>query len=398
MRLLHLICTTSSESGGPIEVISRTSEVLLRKNFEITIASLESSEEISDRGFPCAHIALGRGFGKYRYDPGFTRWIKQNASRFDAAIIHGIWNYASFGAWRALRRLDIPYFVFIHGMMDPWFRQANPLKHFAKQIYWFLIEGRVLRDARRILFTCEEEMLRARAVFQGHVYEEQVIHIGTAAPSRDVSAQRATFHSTFPFLKNKRFSLFLGRIHPKKGCDMLLRAFAECLEDLPEDKDLVFAGPDQIGWKEELERLSTELDISERVHWTGMLSGDLKWGALHLADSLILPSHQENFGFVVAEAMACGTPVLVSDKINIWHEIVESESGFVEADSLEGTIRLLRRFEALSPESRAQMSRKAKIGFGRFFDIESTALDFARAIQALVTEGRPTGSAQCRIS
>ena len=153
MRLLHVICTTSSESGGPIEAIYRISEVLLRNGLDITVVSLESSEEVAGRNFPFTHIALGKGFGKYRYNSQLAPWLRKNAGCFDAVILHGIWNYASFGSWRALRKLDIPYFVFIHGMMDPWFRDAYPVKHLAKQIYWFFIEGKVLRDATRTLFT-----------------------------------------------------------------------------------------------------------------------------------------------------------------------------------------------------------------------------------------------------
>ncbi len=386
MRLLHVICTTSSESGGPIEAIYRISEVLLRNGLDITVASLESSEEVAGRNFPFTHIALGRGFGKYRYNSQLAPWLRKNACHFDAVILHGIWNYASFGSWRALRRLDIPYFVFIHGMMDPWFRDAYPAKHLAKQIYWFFIEGKVLRDATRTLFTCEEEMLRARQVFRGHAYREQVVLYGTAVPPQGAKTQTAMFHARFPSLKSKHFLLFLGRIHPKKGCDLLIRAFAECLANLPEHTDLVFAGPDQIGWSRELQRFAEELEIASRVHWVGMLSGDLKWGAIRLADALIIPSHQENFGFVVAEAMACGIPVLISDKVNIWREILAAEAGLVESDTEEGTVRLIRRFTSLSREELQRMRRNAETGFRRFFDIEVTALDFARIIESYVSE------------
>ena len=389
MRLLHVICTTNSESGGPIEAIHRISEVLIRNGIEVTVASLESTEEIQGRNFPFTHYGIGKGWGKYRFNSRFVPWLKQRAGRFDAVILHGLWNYASFGGWRALRKQGTPYFVFVHGMMDPWFRERYPCKHLLKQLYWIWAEGRVLRDARKTLFTCEEEMLRARGVFRGYTYKEQVVLYGTAAPVGNEHDDRDAFLAKFPILTGRRFLLFLGRIHPKKGCDLLLEAFAQCISVLPDGLDVVMAGPDQVGWMCELEKLAEEKGISKRVHWVGMLTGKAKWGALRLADALIFPSHQENFGFVVAEAMACRTPVLISDKVNIWREVLAAEAGFVEPDSVEGTVQLLRRFAALSQEELMTMRSNAEAGFRRFFDIEVTAMDFARAVKANLEQDRP---------
>jgi glycosyltransferase involved in cell wall biosynthesis len=181
-------------------------------------------------------------------------------------------------------------------------------------------------------------------------------------------------------LYDRNFLLFLSRIHPKKGCDLLLQSFAGLAPELPSDLDLVIAGPDQVGWAPALQSLAQRLGIAARVHWPGMLKGDVKWGAFRSADALILPSHQENFGFVVAEAMACFTPVLVSNKVNIWREVEASHSGFVEPDSLEGVRNLIRRFVALPRTSRAELARNARAGFLKYFDIEVTARDFASAI------------------
>ena len=382
MRLLHVICTTNSESGGPIEAIHRISDVLLRNGIDVTVASLESTAEVAGRKFPFVHYALGKGWGKYRFNVQFVSWLKQHAGSFDAVIVHGLWNFASFGAWRALRTQSTPYFVFVHGMMDPWFRKEYPLKHVLKQIYWIWAEGRVLRDAKRTLFTCEEEMVRARGAFHGYSYNEQVVLYGTSAPNGNDQEDREAFLAKFPQLVGRRFLLFLGRIHPKKGCDLLVKAYAQCAAALPESLDLVMAGPDQIGWVRELTKLSEASGIAKRVHWVGMLNGKAKWGALRAADALIIPSHQENFGFVVAESMACGAPVLISDKVNIWREVLAAKAGFVEPDSLEGTVQLIRRFTALSPDELTRMRVNAEEGFRRYFDIQVTAMDFARIVKA----------------
>jgi glycosyltransferase involved in cell wall biosynthesis len=380
MRLLHIICSTDQESGGPIEALLRSSEVLLAEGHEITVASLESQDEVAKRSFPFKLIALGRGIGRYRYNQRLAPWIRENAAHFDAVILNGLWNYSSLGSWRGLAKQATPYYIFPHGMMDPWFREEYPLKHVAKQIFWWLAEGRVLRDAKKVLFTSEEEKLRARSVFRGPGYNEHVVCLGTAEPDGDAAAQEATFSAAFPALKDKSFLLFISRIHPKKGCDLLIEAFAECAGQLPPGLDLAIAGPDQIGWASELRMLASRLKIDHRIHWLGMLKGDLKWGAFRCAEAMILPSHQENFGIVVAEAMSCGTPVLISDKVNIWREVEQVHAGMVEPDTAAGTRDLISRFYALSTEERSRMAVAAREGFLRYFDVRAAAHDLLRAI------------------
>jgi glycosyltransferase involved in cell wall biosynthesis len=152
------------------------------------------------------------------------------------------------------------------------------------------------------------------------------------------------------------------------------------VSELPADLDLVIAGPDQVGWVPELQSLAKKLGVAGRIHWPGMLKDDVKWGAFRCAQALILPSHQENFGVTLAESLACETPVLMSDKVNIWREVQSANAGLVEPDTLEGTRNLIRRFNALSDAERAQMARSARTGFLKYFDVQVTARDFARAI------------------
>jgi glycosyltransferase involved in cell wall biosynthesis len=131
---------------------------------------------------------------------------------------------------------------------------------------------------------------------------------------------------------------------------------------------LVMAGPEQQDaspWR----GLARTLNIAERVTWTGMLSGDVKWGALHAAEVFVLPSHQENFGIAVVEALACGVPVLISREVNIWREIVESGAGLAAIDTVEGTRWLLESWLAKTPGEREQMKSAALRCFTERFEI-----------------------------
>jgi glycosyltransferase involved in cell wall biosynthesis len=272
-------------------------------------------------------------------------------------------------------------------MLDPWFKQAYPLKHLKKSLYWLWGEHRVLRQSAGVCFTCEEERLLARRSFSPYKVNEKVVSFGTAGPPADSEPveQCRAFLSMVPQVAERRFLLFLSRIHAKKGCDLLIEAFARITADDPELL-LVMAGPDQTGWQRELEALAARLGISDRIIWTGMLFGDAKWGAFRLAEAFVLPSHQENFGIAVAEALACSLPVLISNRVNIWNEIIADEAGLVAPDTLDGTIRLLEQWQGMSAEQRAAMAENARRCFSQRFEVQRAAA------QLIATLMHQTGS------
>jgi glycosyltransferase involved in cell wall biosynthesis len=133
-------------------------------------------------------------------------------------------------------------------------------------------------------------------------------------------------------LRGKRLLLFMGRLHPKKGCDLLLEAWATTLANDPA-WHLVFAGPDELQWQQTLAARAAALGLADRVTWTGMLRDTMKWSAFFAAEVFALPSHQENFGIAVAESLACGVPVLISREVNIWREIEAVHAGLVASDT-----------------------------------------------------------------
>jgi len=378
VRVLQLISSVNPSGGGTIEGLKQLGLVLLHQGHVVEVACLDAPDSSWLNTFPLKIYALGPSISGYRYSKNFVPWLRQNAANYDVVIVNGIWQYSSFGVWLALHSLrkrnshTPPYFVFTHGMLDPWFKRTYPLKHLKKWLYWPWAEYRVLRDAQAVLFTCEEERILARETFWLYKCNEIVVNFGTAAPTGDPPAQRQTFLNQFPELCHKRLLLFLSRIHVKKGCDLLIKAFAKVAKS-DDSLHLVMAGPDQTGWQAELQKQANQLGIAQKIAWTGILSGDLKWGAFYAAEVLVLPSHQENFGIVVAEAMACGVPVLISNKVNIWREIAADGAGLVANDDLDGTTQLLQKWLAMPPEEQQTMQQKAQKCFMERFEIHKTA-------------------------
>jgi len=199
-----------------------------------------------------------------------------------------------------------------------------------------------------------------------------VIAYGTTTPPDEAAQLRERFLAANPELRGRRILLFLSRIHVKKGCDLLIRALAGFAAAQP-SLHLVVAGPDQTGWVEKLQHLALRLGVGDRVSWPGMLRGDLKWGAFYSADAFILPSHQENFGIAVAEALGCGLPVLISNKVNIWREVQSHHAGIVAPDTEEGTRTLLREWLSLTAEERSRMGGNARALFKQRFTVDAMA-------------------------
>jgi glycosyltransferase involved in cell wall biosynthesis len=377
MKILRCIHSLDPAIGGPLEAVRQSSLILARRGHEVEIACLDGPGARGVHEFPAKVHALGPGRGSYGYSARFHPWLKEHRTEFDAVLVHGIWQYHSFAVWRALHRTSTPYFVFPHGMLDPWFNRTYPLKHFKKLLYWPWAEYRVLRDAAAVLFTSEQERRLARESFSLYRCKEVVVNYGTAAPEVDLAKAREDFLKIFPQLRDEPFLLFLGRLHEKKGVEELIRAFA-----FSPGGRLVIAGPcADDDFRQRLVRLTSETHATDRVTFTGMLSGAQKWGAFAAAEAFILPSHQENFGIAVAEALACGRPVLISNKINIWGEIVEDGCGFAEEDDLAGTMRLLQRWGATSANERAAMSQRARDCFVRRFEINRAVDSLLEVLQ-----------------
>jgi glycosyltransferase involved in cell wall biosynthesis len=191
------------------------------------------------------------------------------------------------------------------------------------------------------------------------------------------------FYQRMPQMRGKRFMLYLGRIHRKKGCDLLIHSFAK-YAGLDPQLHLVMAGPDQQGWSAALQHIVAENRLTDRVHWPGMVKGDAKWGAFYACEVFILPSHQENFGIAVAEALACGTAVLLADKVNIAPQIALDGCGLMEPDTQSGTDALLRKWISMPGEERCAMQRQALLTFRERYDMEENAATIIRLFETTV--------------
>jgi glycosyltransferase involved in cell wall biosynthesis len=366
MRILHIVGTISPAAGGPTEVI----KMLVRyapAGYENELITTDdpAAPFLADLDFPVHALGAAQ---KSWYSPKLIPFLRANRDRFDGIIVHGLWEFTGLAV--RLAHGTVPYAVFPHGMLDPYFKRRFPAKHAKKWLYWLLAEYWVLRGAKRALFTTEVERDLAAQSFWLHRWAPMVTALGTEPPPADTDKLLAAFYERCPDLVGKRFLLFLGRIDPKKGCDLLINAFSQAAQlDPNSDLQLVMAGPSQPNYKNDLVTQGLLIGDISGVHWPGILLGDAKWGALAACEAFVLTSHQENFGIAVVEALASGKPVLISDQINIAPDIAADGCGLVEPDTLEGATRLLERWQALTPPEREAMSQRARATFATRYDM-----------------------------
>lgn len=380
MRILQIIRTLDPCYGGPAQGVRDSTREMALLGHDAEILTLDSPGSAWASRLDVPVIAVGPSRSEYRYTPKLTPWLERHAANYDAVIVNGIWDYAAVGSWRVLRNSATPYFVYTHGMLDPWFQKNCPLKHIKKTVYWKLWANRVLRDARATLFTCEEERRLAGTSFSPYRCTAHVVSYGTAAPPSGEARQKREFFAGFPSLLDRRIILYLGRMHRIKGCDILIRAFAQIAPRDPR-LHLVLAGPDS-ALSNDLRRLAGQLGVARRVTWTGGIFDDVKWGALRSAELFALSSHSDSFGVSVIEAMACGVPVAISNKVNIWREIAKSGAGFVSNDDVAGTAGALEKWLTAGDPTRAAMRQDAARCFREHYAVRHSVRKLIRTLES----------------
>jgi glycosyltransferase involved in cell wall biosynthesis len=247
-------------------------------------------------------------------------------------------------------------------------------------------ESKVVNDADGLLFTCETELLLARESFSPyHPKKEHNVGYGIEPPPLYNQEMLAAFNEHCPGLNRAPYLLFLSRIHPKKGVDLLIKAYSDLHESINSTgglmPKLVIAGPglDTPFGKILQQELAKSTKVKDDVFFPGMLAGEAKWGAFYGCEAFVLPSHQENFGIAVAEALACGKPVLISNQVNIWHEVMSEGGGMIEKDNLSGVQNMLKQWINLAAEEKAQFNNRALTAYQKHFTIHAAAKKFLTA-------------------
>ena len=381
------------QMGGVVQAVHSIINSLNSYHVESEILSLDCKDESFIKSHEVVVHAMGPAKGPWQYSKLLRPWLNLNLEQFDAVILHGIWLYQDFALSAVIKKIGRPgrqpvrFYIMPHGMLDPYFQQekSRKIKAVRNWLYFKLIQGRIIKSADALLFTCAKEMQLAHKSFKGYMPRREVnVGFGIEEPPLFDTQMLEDFFTVLPLARSRPYLLFLSRLHHKKGVDILLQAYSKTLEGSAgtEVSDLVIAGPGQdTAYGRRLLQLVAELPgLNKKVHFTGMLSGNTKWGAYYGCQAFVLSSYQENFGIAVVEALACSKPVLISDQINISLEIEQAGAGIVNASTLAGTGQTLEKWINLPRTEKNNMRLNARKAFESHFGIERAAKRFFEAI------------------
>ncbi len=392
MKVLHVIPSVSERSGGPGQAIIPMCHSLQEQGTEVTIATTDAGLRERPmlgaagvyKGVPTVFFPLQWG-ESFKYSKPLATWLDANVNKFDVVHIHAVFNHACLAAASACRKHHVPYVVRPLGTLDPWSMKQKPLRKF---LFWQVAGKRMLRGAAAVHYTARAEQTDAEESLG--LNHGRVIPLGveTCLPAR-TNGDEVGF-GKLPSLSGHPYVLVLSRLHPKKGLDIFIDAFARLVEQEEfNDWRLVLAGEGPEEYVQALKQKVADHGAEEIVLFPGWLEGDEKDAFLHSASLLALPSYQENFGLCVMEALSAGVPVLVSPHVNLADEIEGAGAGWVspvEARALHETLT-----SALCDHD--ELSRRGAAGrvFARRFDWHNVAVMLAQLYES-VQRGEPANA------
>ncbi|HWW42113.1 glycosyltransferase [Pedobacter sp.] len=363
MLILHVLPTLDPKAGGLSQAVRNMIRYASSPDLQHEVVCLDPADAsyLFEDNFKIH--ALGKGTTAWNYHGELRSWLDRNLKRYSSILVHGLWQYQSFAvykSWKKVQTVSVRLFVMPHGMLDPYFQRAKGrrLKAMRNLLFWKFTEKQLVNSADGVLFTCETEKQLARENFQPYLpKKEHVIGLGVQQPPVFTMDMGMHFFKICPELAGIPYLLFLSRIHPKKGLDLLIRAYQSLCSSGQNLPLLLIAGPGlDTPYGREMQQLAEK---TSTIYFSGMLEGLAKWGAFYNCEAFVLPSHQENFGIAVVEALACGKPVLISNQVNIYQEIEMEGAGLIGTDHLEGLIKQLEQWLETEPQKREMMGSNA---------------------------------------
>lgn len=333
MKILHVIASLAPQDGGPPKACVEMASALTRRGHYVEIFTMlqDSSARIDARtDAPVEKAGVFIRFFPaqikrvWPLSTSLLRALKERVVEFDLVHIHSLYLFHGIIAGHYCRKHSIPYWVTPHGSLDPYLFRRHRLR---KAVFECLFEYRNIRQARALHYTSNEEKLLAESEISG-LAPGVVVSLGLNLEDYANLPSEGEFRAAYPEIGDRLIVLFLGRLNFTKGLDILVPAFSH-VAHAGCDAHLVIAGPWDDGYGKRVQGWVEKSGLSNRVTFTGMLQGVRKLAALRDADVFVMPSYTESFGIAVTEAMACGLPVVISNKVNIWREVAQAGAGIV---------------------------------------------------------------------
>lgn len=361
MRVLHVIPSVGPLRGGPSANVRMMARTCAEAGLDVDVATTDDNGKgRMNVSYPNPVVENGVTYQYFPRQTRFytcswplTRWLANHVIDYDVVHIHALFSYPAIPAAYSARRYGVPYIVRPLGVLNRWGMENR--RQYLKRISYCMIEKHILAGAAAIQYTSEQEKLEALEL--GIRQKSVVIPNSAEIPTSD-SLTCGRFRAQYPQLADRLVILFLSRLDPVKGLDILLPAFAKVRAEYSK-ATLVIAGKGESDFERDLQQQAIRLGIASHVLWVGFLTGEQKWAALADADIFVLPSYSENFGLVVVEAMASGLAVVISDRVGIHREISDAHAGVTVPCKIDAVAHALGELVE-HEEDRAEMTANGR--------------------------------------
>lgn len=372
MRILQIVPSISLIYGGPSQMVLGLAPALSRQGIKVTVITTNSNgdtgqtpldvplnQPIEKDGYQIIYFKCAL-FRRYKFSVDLFRWLNAHANEFDLAHIHALFSPVSSIAATICRRQKLPYILRPLGTLDPADLQK---KQRLKKLYAAVLESPNLANAAAVHFTSEQEAEVSQRF--GQVTKDLILPLGVADLEEKYDEiihyeRKKEILREYNIPENIPLILFMSRIDPKKGLNLLIPALEKLLsEKLNFHFVLAGTNPQNINYERKIQKQIENSILKKYTTITGFVTGEFKSVLLQAADLFVLPSYYENFGIAVAEAMVVGTPVAISDQVHICDEVRNSKSGWVCELNIQALTNVLR--EALNkPEERQYRGLQAQ--------------------------------------
>lgn len=375
-NVTYIIPDLAPATGGPVTATMALANAQASLGLNISIVSTDwglntpvsFSNGVGLRLFPCK-------YAKWRWTPSLKKHLRRQLVKSDIVVIAGLWQYPTWISAKVCREIGKPYIVSPHGMLDPWPMEQKTWK---KNMYIRCFEKQTLQGAAALHAMAAGEATHC-------IKWNPSVFVVPGAVSKDVCGRlvdRNTLRTRYPALENRKYVLFLGRLHPKKQPEVAILAFYKAFQ---RDSGimLMMAGPCELEYRHYLQGLVDKLGIGSRVFFSGLINGEAVKEAYRSASVFVLPSLHENFGFAVVEAMAQECPVIVSDRIDVASFIVSAAAGLVIAPDVDSLAQALATI-LQNPDASSRMGENGRNLVLTHFTSDKVAEEFTRVCEDIL--------------
>ncbi|MCW5774844.1 MAG: glycosyltransferase [Phycisphaeraceae bacterium] len=376
MRIVHYLRAIRLEEGGIVRAVLDLATLTAASGHDVRVVTFDDADAPDGwRSDPAAPKVVridppGAFLGRFARSQ-LARW-REILHEADVLHLHAVWHAANSQLGLLADSMGLAYVVSVHGMLDDWCMSQRGIK---KRAFLAAFARGTLERARFVHCTAGGELGQARKWFpRGRgVVIPLVFDLAPyrALPGPALAADRFGPGGTGDLASGEPIVLFLSRVHYKKGVDVLIRAIAE-LSRTGRTVRCIVAGTGDEAYLAQMRRLAASLGVKDRVRFVGMITGDLKLSLYQLADVFALPTSQENFGFVLPESLACGTPVVTTEGVDIWPELAEGGGAVIAPRTPEAFAREIASLLD-DPAKRATMGERGREWVMRYLDGQSVA-------------------------